>query len=303
MICSLVGLLLTLIFHKNKPPSPPSMSQKLKLLDDNGDTNVNLQSPQNNGYQHMDKTEQIAIGVESSKHLKNGYVNVATEKKDMHMIQLKTDLLQLLFNIQFVILVLIFAVFIGFINGLATVINQYTAAFGYNSNNAGLFGLCITIGGTLGTFIGGMIMEKTKQFNIILKCTIVLSYSTVGILVCSELKQDNGMILYILFAAYGFFTWPLISVAIEAAAETTYPISEDIGIGVIMVVTSAFTTAIVMVWDIFLPTKNESYHNNTFNYSTLYVMSIQTVGLILGFMYNGKYKRLNVDSGKIIVPN
>ena len=317
MIFSLVCLVLTLVFHKNKPPLPPSMSQRLKLLEDEDnynhtqesfdefgqagvaahvsadgeqqalfDTNINLRSPHNNNsfsgqlYSNINRKDKKT----SSKRQKN-----------KHLTQLKTDLKQLFSNIQFLILVTAFGLFLGFLNALLTVINQYTAAFGYNSNNAGMFGLFITIGGTIGSVIVGMIMEKTKAFNKILKCTMILSYATVGTICFSQLKQGNVMVLYVLFCLYGFVTYPLISVAIETAAECTYPVSEDISNGLLMISCSVFSTIMVLVWDIFLPTKNESYHNNTFNDSTLYVMSLYTLALILVLVYNGKYNRLNVE--------
>ena len=95
-----IGFIATLLFFYDKPPTAPSMSQKLK-----------------------DKVQR----------------------------SLKSDFYQILLNKHFLFLLGGFGIGLGLFNALTTLINQYTAAYGYSTDDAGNFG---------GLLIGGGILSK-----------------------------------------------------------------------------------------------------------------------------------------------
>ena len=107
LIVSFITLFLTIIFHYDQPPTPPSMSQRLKL-------------------NNLDKNRE---NFNSKSQLRRDFELVAN-------------------NRQFFYLFIGFGIGLGFFNALTTLINQYTSAFHYNSNQAGAFGGLLIAGGT-----------------------------------------------------------------------------------------------------------------------------------------------------------
>ena len=169
-----VGLILTIIFFYDKPPSAPSRSQKLKY----------------------------SAGTQSvGRQFKNLICN----------------------NINFMCLLLGFGIGLGIFNALATLINQYTALFGYDTDDAGIFGASLIGGGLVGAVVGGGIMEAFRKYNVIIKVYTILSAVVISCLVY-QLLPDNFVIVTILFGLVGFMAVPIIAVSFEAGAECSYPI-------------------------------------------------------------------------------
>ena len=118
VIALAICLILTLIFFQNKPPLPPSMSQRLKLID----ININMMYDNNNdkpNIQHCEIIESNAI----IRERKN-------KKQDGHLQEIGQQVATVLMDKQFVILVIGFGICLGLLVAICTVINQYTAAFG-----------------------------------------------------------------------------------------------------------------------------------------------------------------------------
>ena len=83
-----IGTLITLILFYDKPPTSPSMSQKLK--------------------------------------------------RNANNIPLTDEFCQMIKNINFIYLFIGFGIGLGIFNGIITLINQYTAAYGYDTDDAGM---------------------------------------------------------------------------------------------------------------------------------------------------------------------
>ena len=133
------------------------------------------------------------------------------------------DFKNLICNINFMCLLLGFGIGLGVFNALATLINQYTALFGYDTDDAGIFGASLIGGGLLGAFVGGGIMETLRKYNTIIKVYTVLNSITISCLLYA-LLPNNFVIVTILFGVLGFMAVPIIAVAFEAGAECSYPI-------------------------------------------------------------------------------
>lgn len=100
VICCGVGFILTLLFFYDRPPTSPSMSQRLKK------SNLSMKR------------------------------------------SLRYDIGQILKNTEFLKLLFGFGIGLGLFNALTTLINQYTAAFGYTTDDAGNFGGILIGAGT-----------------------------------------------------------------------------------------------------------------------------------------------------------
>ena len=274
LICAGVGCLLTILFVKNRPPTPPSASQRMKLEE------------QGLFLYDNDEYGQKIVNENESRFL---------DSFKSSFIRIKEDLSgNIIHNKNFLLLCGGFGVGLGFFNVLTTLINQYTAAFGYSSNDAGVFGGLLILGGIFGAIISGAAMELTRKYNEILK-VFVAGTVLVAIVFVTQMKENNLVILDVLFGLFGFCAIPIVCVTFECAAECTYPCDEEISSGILMSAGNLIGVVFLVIWGSQLPNSNQSYHNNIWNFSTYFIFVV--VGLVCVFFifYNGEYKRLNQE--------
>ena len=277
-ICTFIGLILTIIFHKNRPPTPPSMSQRLKLRD---------------SYMYVKKrSDNNSESSSSNSNIRKGKEKQREREKQCW----KHDFEMILNNRQFFLLFVGFGVGLGLFNALTTLINQYTAAFKYSSNDAGIFGGILIAGGLFGAIIAGIAMEYNQKYRSILK-TFTFSTILVGITFVIQLKENNFLIVTILFGIFGFCAVPIVAVTFECAAECCYPVNEEISSGLLMASGSLTGSIFILVWGSQLPKQNEYYNkDNLWNFSTIFIFScLSMAGIFLG-LFNGNYLRLRAES-------
>ena len=283
-IIAFVGAILTIVFHKNKPPLPPSMSQRLKLP--KSSTGLILCNVNND------------IDVDDNRNF--GRIESGINISNLNNFQaLKSDVITVMKNKSFLSLFVGFGVGQGFFVALATLINQYTSAFGYNSNDAGIFGACLIGGGMFGAVFFGTIMEISKKFKQLLRFLVIAS-SVLGFVFITQMKENNLIVLNCMYGSWGFVTVPILPVCIECAAECTYPIDEDISNALLMVSGSIMSVVCLLVWGSFLPSSHESYHNNIWNDSTYFILTVMFLCLVSLWSFNGEYLRLNVEKMNVM---
>mmetsp|Transcript_65362 Transcript_65362/g.58651 ORF Transcript_65362/g.58651 Transcript_65362/m.58651 type:complete len:214 (+) Transcript_65362:2-643(+) len=176
---------------------------------------------------------------------------------------------------------------------MTTLINQYTALFGYDTDDAGIFGACLIGGGLIGAFVGGGIMETLRRYNVIIKVYTVLSAIVIGCLLYA-LVPNNFIIVSILFGAMGFMAVPIIAVSFEAGAECSYPIDEDMSASALMTSGQIFGIIYIVIWGEFL-SETPDYIDTQNNFSTYFIVGNVGIMLLFMLMYNGDYKRLNAE--------
>ena len=275
-LLTLTGLILTILFHKNKPPTPPSMSQYLKL------SQIDIRASAANVTRTNDNPDN------SDKH--------TVPSNPSNWDEIKGDLLMVMRNPNFFWLFVGFGGGLGLFVALATLINQYTAAFHYNTNDAGIFGALMIAGGIIGAVIAGIAMEITKKYKEILRvCVIGAMLATINFIF--QMRDNNLIILNISFAILGGFAVPIVAIVCECSAECTYPANEEVGNGLLMLGGSAVAMVLTLIWGDILPTTNH-YYGGVSNASTYFVVGAMLVVSIALFMFNGEYKRLILEESQ-----
>eukprot|EP01083_Nonionella_stella_P013459 37880_1 len=242
MLC-VVGFILTLIFFYDKPPTSPSVSQKLKQ-------------------------SQIQTS-------------------------LRYDAKQILTNKHFLFLVVGFGIGLGLFNALTTLINQYTACYGYTTDDAGNFGGLLVAGGLVGAVVAGVFMEIFHEYRLILKSFTFLAIVMLGMLLW-QLSPHNLVPVMVLFGGFGFMAIPIVAVTFEAAAECTYPVNEELSSALLMTSGSVFGIAFILVWGAYLPDDGTRY-DTQWNFSTYFLITSGCVMLLFMMLFGGKYKRWNAE--------
>ena len=88
--------------------------------------------------------------------------------------------------------------------------------------------------GLIGAGIAGKLMEKTRAYRTILKAGVGLCVCTTVFLV-AMLFGNNYWPLLIAFGMLGMSILPLLPVMMENCAECTYPVPEDLSMGILFV--------------------------------------------------------------------
>jgi hypothetical protein len=165
----------------------------------------------------------------------------------------KADFIALLTNRNFWPLLLGFGLGVAAFNAVLTLISQLLLPCGYGDDVAGYAGAAILGVGLVGAGISGVLLDMTQAFVPLLQAGIFFEFLAM-IFLLSSFRTNAETILIIAFGISGFFLMPLLPLALENAAECTYPCAEDnsaallLGIGNYLGVIAIFVLEALMLY-------------------------------------------------------
>jgi MFS family permease len=181
---------------------------------------------------------------------------------------------------------------LGTFNTLIALLNQLVENYDYSNDDAGNFGALLIVFGIFFSGVTGYILDVTHKYKEALKIFFVAGCFSL-LFWLSSIYHNNLTTLCIASTILGSFVVPLIPIVTECTAEVTYPISEDISVGILLVggnYISIFMTLLVQ-WLIdqvplgpppFLP-------------SSILLFVALLVSTISVLFFEGDYRRLKVD--------
>jgi len=193
---STVSGVLLLLFFKEKPLLPPSISQ--------------IQSPvaisKNNGHSRDQEEGYVA----PKWYENNSFVSVLISTKKIFT------------NVHYLNLVIGFGVSQGCYYALSTLLDQLVEPFNYGTSVAGTLGFILTIAGIFGALVSGFIADKTHYHRALLRiCFVMAALSIIGYTI---LLQRPGMFypLCVVSGLFGFFITSLLPLSFELGVECTF---------------------------------------------------------------------------------
>ena len=114
----------------------------------------------------------------------------------------------------------------------------------------------------------------------------------------SSIYHDNGAVLCIASAVMGAFVVPLIPIVIECTAEVTYPISEDISVGVLL--TGGNYVGVVLTLLVQWLIDRPALGPPPFLPSSMFLFIALCLSTIAVLFFEGDYKRLKVDQSSTL---
>ncbi len=148
-------------------------------------------------------------------------------------INLKEDLINLLTNRHYLILLLGFTFGLALFNSMTTLLFQLIQPSGYSSEDAGIYGAVVILAGLLNAFLIGILMDKTHAYRLLLKLLLIGACGS-GIFFVLILQPNELYPLGVSIGLMGFFLLPLLPVSFECAVECTYPIRAEWSTGLLM---------------------------------------------------------------------
>lgn len=241
------------------------------------------------------KTDELREDLISNNQIKVAEVNAGTEAgvivdEDK---SLWLNLKELMSNRDYVILLATFSIGIGVFNTIITLINQIVMAQGYSNDDAGTFGTALIIAGLVGASIAGVLMERTRAYRSLLKAGFGCCFGAMIFATCM-LRPDNFILLLLAFSALGFFILPMLPLALENCAESTYPVPEDLSSGLLFIGGNVLGIGLIFAIQTLLALDNDTgtaLSGPPFIPSSLFFIGTLGFSFILLLFYNGQYKR------------
>ena len=272
IFCTLM-VVLCAILVKDAPNSPPSMSQ----------------------YQILKSKQKKLL---SKKMNKEGKDKTKEEKTDqsnedhINVMSFSQSLKQLACDKMFNLVTQAYGIYFGLFGAYNTVLNQLCMNhFPGKEKEIGLMGFTSVILGLVGIFLAGVWLDRTKRYKSVSVTTFLCCALTMLLFTFLLVYINNFKLVYTSFCLFGFFSYPYMTVGLEHAAELTYPISEGITSGILLLVGNMYAIILTYICGAIIEKGRSDVAG--------YVMtSLYVVGLITVAVMKGELKRLKIDQTK-----
>ena len=145
----------------------------------------------------------------------------------------KGEIAELYRNKNYRWMTLCFSTMYGVYTCLGAVINDLVSKFGFSSTDSSYMGACLIISGLTGSFILSSQLDKSKKYLLQLR---MVCFTTLFLFSFSFLTLPSGNLYLVLvnISVVGFFLLPIIPLGFGFSIELTYPVSEAMSNGVLM---------------------------------------------------------------------
>jgi len=202
----------------------------------------------------------------------------------------KTNYLDVLkiffFDIDFVFLFISYGINVGVFYAVSTLLEQIVNLHFVNSSKeAGSMGLLLTLAGTVGSVISGIILDKTHLFK--LTTLVLYLISLIGLVLFTLcLFLPTIWPLYFISAFLGFFMTGYLPIGFEFAAELTYPQHEGTTAGLLNMSCQIFGISFTLISSELISKYGDLYSN-------LLLCICLAIGLLMTARISNQLKRQN----------
>jgi len=146
---------------------------------------------------------------------------------------MKKDFLALVKNRNYIMMLMTYSLMYGVYTCLGACLDSVVMPYGFTSGDAAIFGATFICCGILGSFIFSSILDKHKTYKYIFRASCFGTLGFASMLIGTFLT-GNLVIVTLNIGAMGFFILPILPVGYNFACEITYPVSEVMSNGMMM---------------------------------------------------------------------
>jgi FLVCR family feline leukemia virus subgroup C receptor-related protein len=121
----------------------------------------------------------------------------------------------------------------GIYSSFGAILSNLYSPFGYSGSDISLIGVVFVVSGLIGAPIYGYILDKTQKYLLALR-VICVGTLVCGLMLFITIPAGNIYLLLANCSALGFFLLPIIPVGYSFASEITFPISEAMSNGLMI---------------------------------------------------------------------
>lgn len=205
-------------------------------------------------------------------------------------------------NVQYLVIIFILGGGIGMFNTLYIKINDLLCSSGYRPAFSGACAALMVTGGVFGSVASGIFVDRTKKFALTMKVAMLGAIIFGLSFVFTAYFPGMTYVLIITAILFGFCGLSAYPNGLELAAECTYPVSEGISSGYIVIMGQIFTLIIGKGIDIFSKRAtglradeyqvcyeksvvNDKYFAKDFFYSNFYIAGLGILFVLVTFIF------------------
>ncbi|KAI1424006.1 major facilitator superfamily domain-containing protein [Xylaria sp. FL1777] len=137
------------------------------------------------------------------------------------------DSLHLLKCVELWLILIPFAVYVGFFNSISSLLNQILLPYGFSSDDAGIAGAVLIVVGLVTSAVTSPILDRTKAFILCIKAAVpVIGLSYLAFVFVPPTRTLAGP--YVVLAILGAASFSLVPVALEFLCELGHPMSPEV---------------------------------------------------------------------------
>jgi FLVCR family feline leukemia virus subgroup C receptor-related protein len=144
-------------------------------------------------------------------------------------------------NKSYIFLSFNFTFLYGIYTSLGATVNFITEPYGYTNTDNSIFAAVLIICGVLGSFVFGMVLAKTAKYKMVL---FILGFGATAALSFGiyTLPSSSVPLFSVNLALIGITVVPIIPVSYAFAVELTYPLTEAMSNGMMVMLSQIFGT-------------------------------------------------------------
>lgn len=133
-------------------------------------------------------------------------------------------------HVEFWLIFIPFAVYVGTFNSISSLLNQVMAPYGYTEEESGIAGALLIVVGLVTSAITSPIIDRTKAFLLTIRIAVpIVGLSTLIFIWMPETRPSGGVAgPYVVMALLGASAFSLVPVAVEFMVELTHPVSPEV---------------------------------------------------------------------------
>ncbi|KAL2197855.1 major facilitator superfamily domain-containing protein [Corynascus similis CBS 632.67] len=130
-------------------------------------------------------------------------------------------------QLEFWLLLIPFAAYVGLFNSISSLLNQIFLPYGYNDEEAGIAGALLIVVGLVASAVTSPIIDRTKSYLLAIRVAVPLIGLCYLALIWMPGTRDGGGVAgpYVVMAVLGASSFSLLPIVVEYLVELTHPIS------------------------------------------------------------------------------
>ena len=166
-----------------------------------------------------------------------------------------SSLKKLFRDVQFLKLMLCYALMNAIFGNVATLIGELTEKYDFKASQRGIFGMLYLVGGVIGANLMGYVLARTKAYKLLSALIPLTTIGTIAIFYFT-MQLKTFAVTWIASFLIGSTILPAIPICYEFAAEITFPVGEASSSGTMMLwgqlisfITGIVCSSILSVYD------------------------------------------------------
>lgn len=141
---------------------------------------------------------------------------------------LLTDLRTLLTSLEFHLIFLPYAFYVGFFNAFSSLLNQILAPYDFSSDDAGIAGAILIVVGLLTAAVTSPLVDRSKRYLLYIRLSVPLIAVCYMVFIFAPPTKSLAFV-FVVCGVLGAASFGLVPIALEFLVEIHYPMGPELG--------------------------------------------------------------------------